>query len=135
METYLVDTDIIIYWLRGKHPQISQKIEEIDSNALRLSAITVAELYFGAHNSSKPQENLQLLEELLAEVQVIPFEVSTAAVFGQVKTQLRQSGYTISDSDIFIAATALAHGMILVTNNEKHFGLVARLMIENWMKI
>lgn len=132
--TYLIDTDIMIYWLTARYPQVQQHIAQLDSCYIFVSAITVAELYFGAHNSAKPLENCQLLDELLVDLQVLKFDATAGRHFGVIKAQLKQSGNIINDSDLFIAATALSQKLILVTNNERHFRRISGLEIENWTR-
>lgn len=131
---YLVDTDIMIYWLTGAYPQVQHKMDTISNDRIFVSAITVAELYFGAYNSSRTRENCVLLDNLIHELRVLPFDEKAGAVFGQIKTTLKQNGQIINDSDLFIAATALSQKLTLVTNNEKHFGRIAGLAVENWTK-
>ena len=53
-------------------------------------------------------------------------------IFGEIKSNLERKGNVIEDMDILIAATALSHNLILVTNNVKHFEKVKDLDIENW---
>ncbi|HEY90033.1 MAG TPA: type II toxin-antitoxin system VapC family toxin [Thermoflexia bacterium] len=55
--THLIDTNIMISWLTARYPQVQQHIAQLDSRYIFVSAITVAELYFGAHNSARPLEN------------------------------------------------------------------------------
>jgi tRNA(fMet)-specific endonuclease VapC len=88
--TYLVDTDIVIYWLTARYPQIQQRIARLDSSRIFISAITVAELYFGAYNSSKPQENCKLLNELLSDMRVVVFDTAAGSCFGQLKAKLKK---------------------------------------------
>jgi tRNA(fMet)-specific endonuclease VapC len=61
-KTYLLDTDIVIYWLKNKYPKINKKIKKIDDERIFISSISVAELYFGAFNSAKKEENKRLME-------------------------------------------------------------------------
>jgi tRNA(fMet)-specific endonuclease VapC len=130
--SYLLDTDIIIYWLKNKFPKINQKIKKIDGDCIFMSSITVAELYFGAQNSKKKEENISLIDELLTETNVIDFDENAGKCFGEIKSNLKKEGKIICDSDLFIAATAVSNDFILVTNNEKHFKRIKRLKVENW---
>lgn len=130
---YLVDTDIVIYWLTNKYPCLQQRIETIGADRIWLSAITIAELYFGAGNSARPFENCGLLDELLVEIQVIPFTERTGLVFGRIKAALKKKGEILNDSDLFIAATAISRNLTLVTNNVRHFQRIAELRIEQWI--
>lgn len=91
-------------------------------------------MFYGAYNSSNPENNLKLINELILEINVINFDPKAGEQFGNIKTELKKSGKIINDSDLFIAATAISNDMKLVTNNEKHFQRIKNLKIENWSK-
>ena len=55
--SYLLDTDIMIYWLNNRYPSIQKKIEQVSDAAIFTSTITIAELYFGAYHSSQVEQN------------------------------------------------------------------------------
>jgi len=129
---FLLDTDIVIYWLKNRYPSIDRKIKQNGSSALRLSSITVAELYFGAYNSVKKEENLRMAENLFEILKIVSFDETCGEHFGKIKALLKSRGQIISDSDIFIAATAVSNNFTLVTNNEKHFRRIENLETENW---
>ncbi len=131
-EIFLVDTDIIIYWLKNKYPSIDRKMRRAGKKSVCISSITVAELYFGAYNSFKKEENLRVTDGLLGKIKIIPFDGKAGKCFGEIKASLKSKGQIISDSDIFIAATAISNAFTLVTNNEAHFGRIENLTIENW---
>ncbi len=84
--SYLIDTDILIYWLNDTHSQITKKIEGVDDTRLFISSITIAELYYGAYNSTKKSENIALVNELIEEMNVYNFEPKSADIFGEIKT-------------------------------------------------
>jgi len=132
-KAYLLDTDIVIYWLKNKYPEINKKIKKIDEECIFISSITVAELYFGAYNSARQEENKQLIDELLEQINVIHFDESAAECFGEIKSLLKSQGKIICDSDLFIAAAAISNDLILVTNNKRHFERIDRLVITNWV--
>ncbi|MCP5053286.1 MAG: type II toxin-antitoxin system VapC family toxin [bacterium] len=138
-ETNLLDTDTIIYWLKNKFPAINQKIESINSDFIFISSINVAELYFGAYNSSKKEENVFVIDELLKDVNLIDFDEKAGKYFGDIKAGLKKQGKLIMDSDLFIAAIAMSNNAMsnnftLISNNEKHFKRIEKLKIENWTK-
>ncbi len=130
---YLLDTDIIIYWLTDRYPQIQQKIEEVGEDQIFVSSITIAELYFGAYNSSRIVENCELIDELILEMSIVTFNEKTGTIFGQIKAGLKKKGEIINDSDLFIAATSISRNLTLVTNNTQHFRRIDRLGLENWI--
>ena len=133
IKAYLLDTDIVIYWLKNKYPEINKKIKKIDEECIFISSITVAELYFGAYNSARQEENKQLIDELLEQINVIHFDESAAECFGETKYLLKSQGKIICDSDLFIAAAAISNDLILVTNNKRHFERIDKLGITNWV--
>ena len=133
-DKFLVDTDITIYWLNNKYPQIDQKIRTVGDDTIFISSITVAELFYGAYNSSNPAKNLKLVNELILDINIINFDPKAGKQFGTMKAELKKIGKIINDSDLFIAATAISNDMILVTNNENHFQRIKNLKIENWSK-
>ena len=128
---YLLDTDIVIYWLTDRFPQIQEQIDRLDRSDIFLSAIGVAELYFGARNSNHLQDNQDLIDELVSWVTVLDFDHAAGALFGRIKAELKQSGRPINDSDLFIAATAISHDLVLVTNNLRHFERIPFLQIHS----
>lgn len=130
---YLLDTDIVIYWLKGDYPRINHKIKTIETEYVSISTITAAELYFGAYNSSQREENISLIDELVPEIQLVAFDEKAGKVFGEIKAELKRGGNIISDSDLFIASVAVSNDMILVSNNERHFSRISELRLENWI--
>jgi tRNA(fMet)-specific endonuclease VapC len=129
---YLIDTDIIIYWLKDKFQSINKKFIEIENHRIFISSITVAELYYGAHNSSKISENCKLISDLISEINVVDFDCEAGEHFGKIKADLKSQGKIINDSDLFIASIAISNDYILVTNNENHFKRIEGLETENW---
>ena len=128
---YLLDTDTLVYWLKGDI-DIDAKALAAGLDQLALSIITKAELYFGAYNSAQISQNLAAIAKLTQTLTILPFDDVVADRFGALKAELKQSGNLILDADIMIAATALTNNLILVTNNQKHFGRIKGLMFTNW---
>lgn len=118
---YLLDTDIIIYWLKGMYPQINRRINELGSEYIAMSTITVAELYFGAYNSSKKEKNIFLVDELISAIRVLSLDVEGGRFFGRTKANLKRAGIILSDSDLLIASIAVSNDLVLVSNNQRHF--------------
>ncbi len=129
---YLLDTNIIIYWLKGNQ-QIENSVLAVGLENVSYSIITKAELYFGAYNSSQVAGNLQNITLISSKLLMLPFDDQAAQQFGQIKATLKQKGQLILDADLMIAAIALAHNFTLVTNNTKHFSRISDLLLENWI--
>ena len=73
------------------------------------------------------------LEVVLSGLDVLPLEQPTDDRYAELRTALEQAGTTIGSNDMFIAAHALALGLILVTANVNEFSRVPGLAVENWL--
>ncbi|MHC4873585.1 MAG: PIN domain-containing protein [Planctomycetota bacterium] len=129
--SYLIDTDIIIYSLKGIEA-VNKKFSTYEREPKSLSVITYGELIFGAHKSAKPVKNLAVVHRLKEIFPVIDITTAIMDTFGNLKALLVKEGSVISDMDLLIASTAITHNLTLVTNNSKHFSRIANLDIENW---
>ncbi|MEQ8685289.1 MAG: type II toxin-antitoxin system VapC family toxin [Imperialibacter sp.] len=128
---YLLDTNICIYFFRGKHNLVDQ-IESIGIANCAISEITLAELVFGAENSLNPQKNHSLIEKLASQISILPI-FNCISFYGKEKARLRKAGTMISDFDLLIGATAVANELIMVTQNEREFERIKGINIENWI--
>jgi tRNA(fMet)-specific endonuclease VapC len=130
---FLLDTDTVIYSLKGQEAVI-RNLEDHRHDTLKISAITLMELYYGAYKSEKATGNLARVRRIENAFDVIAVDYSISETFGMVKAALETQGIPLDDFDLVIAACALANNMTLVTNNEKHFGRVDGLKLENWSR-
>ena len=126
----LLDTNVVVAFLNGDKSVLRKIQAEIGKVAL--STLVVAELDYGAKVSQRAKENLEKLYQFLNIVQIVPFDVECAKVFGTVKSKLRSVGKPTREVDAPIAATAMAHEAILVTSNKKHFENIEGLRVEVW---
>jgi len=130
---YLLDTDTIIYILKG-NASVQKNLLFHINDPIKTSVITLMELYYGAYKSQKVTGNLAKIKTLEQSVEIITLGVASAEVFGMLKSQLEKTGLRLDDFDLIIAACALAHNLTLVTNNEKHFQRIEGLKLANWIK-
>ena len=130
---YLLDTDILIYSLKG-HEAVQQNLRNHLNDPLQISSVTLMELYYGAYKSQKMESNLAKVRKIENSLEIIPVSRETADIFGMLKAKLEATGMPLDDFDLILAATALSHNLILVTNNERHFKRIDGLKIENWSK-
>lgn len=129
MASYLIDTDWIIQVLRGD-AFASATLENLAKQGLAISVITYAELFQGAWYARDPDVSLRSLREMLAGFDVIPFSEAEAERFAITRGQLtRNQRQQVGDMDLLIAATALHHGMTLVTFNRRDYVLVPDLTL------
>jgi tRNA(fMet)-specific endonuclease VapC len=129
---YLLDTDTCVYWSRGHVPLLHQ-VAQAHPASLAILAVTLAELRYGAASSARVAANQAALDVFAKSLPVLSVDEAVAARFGDVKAALRRQGTLIEDCDLFIAATALAYTLTLVTNNVDHFGRITGLEIDNWV--
>lgn len=128
---YLIDTDIIIYSLKGEQ-KVTNSFEERLNDPKSISVITYGELVYGAKKSQQEQKNMARVRRIAEIFPIIDISPAIIETFGDLKATLEKTGNIVADMDLIIASTALTHKMILVTNNEKHFQKIPELQIENW---
>ena len=130
---YLLDTDIIIYSLKGNQ-NVTRNLKKHYYDPIKISAITLMELYYGAYKSQKIESNLAKVKKIENSLEIIPVSQELVEIFGLLKSNLEKKGKSIDDFDLILASTALSQNMVLVTNNEKHFKRIKGLELENWSK-
>ena len=128
---FLLDTDTIIYSLKG-NDCVVRNLEGHQHDPLKISVISLMELYYGAYKSQRTNANLAKVRRIEKAFHTIPVDFFISETFGMIKSHLESQGTPLDDFDLIIAATALAHNLILVTNNEKHFQRIDGLKLENW---
>ncbi len=128
---YLLDTDTIIYSLKGDKAVNKNLLLHIE-DPMKISIITLMELYYGAHKSERVTGNLAKVKRLENEFEVIPAGGESADIFGMLKAILEKSGSRLDDFDLIIASCAMAHNLTLVTNNTQHFTRIDGLKLTNW---
>jgi tRNA(fMet)-specific endonuclease VapC len=129
---YLLDTNACVRILNGTSPPLVERLRFIPRTQVRLSSIVKAELLYGARKSGRIAENLRLLERLFETIASLPFDDRCAEEYGVLREELERAGTLIGPNDLLIAASARAHGAILVTNNVREFSRVSDLRIDDW---
>ncbi|WP_456407941.1 type II toxin-antitoxin system tRNA(fMet)-specific endonuclease VapC [Thiolapillus sp.] len=128
----MLDTNIVIYTIKNHPPKIRAAFNR-HADQMCISSITWGELVYGAEHSSRPEENLAVIESMAARLDILPFTKHDADHFGQIRAELRHSGNPIGPYDMMIAGHARARALVLVTNNMQEFQRVAGLRLSNWM--
>ena len=131
---YLLDTNIIIYSLKGNQT-VQENLQMRRNDSLCVSVISLMELYYGAYKSQRVESNLAKVKTIEKTLKVIQAGEEIVELFGMLKAQLEAKGQSIDDFDLVIASTALAHNLILVTNNIRHFQKIEGLKLENWSQL
>jgi len=129
---YLLDTNACIRIMKGISPRLAERLRFVPRTQVRLSSVVKAELIYGARKSGRIADNLRVLEEFFGTVASLPFDDRCAEEYGLIRAELERAGTPIGPNDVLIAATARAHGAVLVTHNVREFSRVAGLRIEDW---
>jgi tRNA(fMet)-specific endonuclease VapC len=130
---YLLDTDIIIYSLKA-HKMVRRNLQRHLHDPIKISAATLMELYYGAYKSKQVANNLAKIKTIESALEIIPVNREMVEIFGVLKSDLEKVGKPLDDFDLILAATAMSHNLTLITNNEKHFGRIHGLKMENWSR-
>ena len=123
--SFLLDTSAAIGLLNRRGDMLASLS---DAERLFLPLIAVGELEVGARGSGKPQKNLDALERLLKEVSLILPDRATAATYGEIESKLRRKGRPIPTNDIWIAASAMQHGLEVLTA-DAHYARVPQIVV------
>lgn len=129
----LLDTDSCIYALK-RNANVLDRLLSRNRADVAVSVITEAELRTGAAKSASPVKTSHLLENFLRALAIVDFTSSDATTYAQLRAKLERAGTPIGPLDTLIAAQAVSRKLVLVTNNEREFGRVPGLRLENWSR-
>jgi tRNA(fMet)-specific endonuclease VapC len=120
---YLLDSNILIALGLDANEAVVARAAACDADEMVTSAIAFAEVVHGSERGkSPPLDRLAIMAE---EIPVLPFDEAAARAYAMI-------AFERASYDRLIAAHALAVGLIIVTDNEKHFADVPGLVVENW---
>ena len=125
---FLLDTNILIALFDGE-TSIQEHLKQAEE--VFVPTIVLGELYFGARHSTQVRENLARIDELALSTSVLVCDIDTAKEYGATKDELREKGRPIPENDIWIAAIAKQHELILITR-DAHFNEIEDLSVEIW---
>lgn len=133
MSRYLLDTNIVIYTIKRRPPEVAKHFAALEAGALCLSSISLAELLFGAAKSQFRTKSLAAIGAIAETLEVLPFDDAAARAYGPLRAELERQGRPIGALDTLIAAHALALDATLVTHNTAEFQRVPGLRLEDWV--
>lgn len=132
MKRALIDTDILSYYFKGNSKVIGNFKSYLGIfDSIEICIITYYEITSGLL-AKKALRQLQVFEQFADENRIIPLTEKSSKISAELYAALREKGNPIDDIDLLIAGVAIENEMLLVTNNEKHFGRIPNLIIENW---
>ena len=129
---YLFDTDAISEVLKRRpRPAYLAWLSTVPREEQYASAVTLGELYRWAFRSPHRERHMQNIDDrVLTAVSLLPYDAAVARAYGELHAELAAANALLADADLQIAATALHHGLTLVTGNVRHFARVRGLQIE-----
>ena len=130
---YLLDTNICIYAINGRHPQLTKKLLSISPEEIAVSSVTVGELEYGAAKSNWGERTRETIRSFLANFPVVSFEEEDALLFGKNRAILEKAGMTIGILDLMIGSQGVRNDLIVVTHNTREFERIPGIRIEDWV--
>jgi tRNA(fMet)-specific endonuclease VapC len=129
---YLLDTNTCIHAIK-RDPRVVDRLRQHSPDDFGISAITVAELWFGAAKSSRPQQTRSSVDAFLRPFEILPFGRESAGQYAEIRLDLERAGRPVGERDLLIAATAKFRRLAVVTHNVREFARVAGLEVEDWL--
>lgn len=129
--SFLLDTDTCSAYLKGNR-QVWTRCQQ-HSGRLFVSAVTAAELFTWAMRKKAPARRLPAVLDLFDDVPILDVTVDIARKFGELRAVLLDAGRPVPEMDLLIAASAMTHGLTLVTHNVRDFAIVTGLDIQDWL--
>jgi tRNA(fMet)-specific endonuclease VapC len=130
---YLLDTNILSDLIRNPRGRAARRVAKVGETSICTSIIVAAELRYGCAKSGSSRLR-KAVEDLLGEIDVLPFEAPADAACGAIRTALEAAGTPIGGNDLLIAAHAKALGATVVTANTQEFRRVRDVKVENWLR-
>ena len=129
---FMLDTDICIYVMNERDEALTATFAE-HAREVCISAVTHAELCFGAEHSGYVERNRNQLDDFLRDLDIRSFGVEAGQHYGRIRELLTRRGTPIGANDLLVAAHARSMGATLVTNNSREFGRVPGLETVSWV--
>lgn len=128
----MLDTNIVSDLIRNPRGRAAKRVAKVGENNVCTSIIAAAELRYGCAKSGS-KRLLKAIEDLLGEINVLPFDIPADAEYGGIHSELEAVGKPIGGNDLLIAAHARATGATIVTANAGEFKRMRGLNVENWL--
>ena len=129
---YLLDTNIISYWMRGDQ-RVIDRIKKHSPSDLSLSSVTLAEILYGIEKSPVKKEERRLkIDQISSVLDLHSLDESSAEEYAVIRSQLEKRGLVISERDTQIASIAMANKLTVVTHKAREFSRIDRLKVEDW---
>lgn len=132
-ERYLLDTNIWSALIRRSNEGLVKRFEVLERGRIALSPIVLGELQLGYYKGDRTPKRLAVIDTIRTHAELLVINSRVSDTYAQLRAQLEQAGTPIGPNDTWIAAEALHHKLVLVTNNTREFERVPGLKLENWV--
>ena len=129
---YLLDTDVFSLMVKGLDEAVTARMQTLAKDEAVLSVITTGEFFYGIANSPISALRERRAQRLIDFFGVMPLGADVGTAYGEIRADLRAKGTPIGPNDLWLAAQAKAHGLIMVTRNTREFKRVKGLKVEDW---
>jgi predicted nucleic acid-binding protein len=127
----LIDSSVIIA-LERRGQRLSALAAVTRAEPVALASITASELLVGIFRADTPERRVRreaFVEAILERTPILPFDLRVARTHTQLWSELLAAEQMIGVHDLLIAATALAHGYAVLTENLRDFRRVPGLVV------
>ncbi|GHT85699.1 nucleic acid-binding protein [Spirochaetia bacterium] len=131
---YFLDTNICIYYLKGKYKSVEDHFKFIPRHEMKIPIIAKAELWYGIEKSQLKEKNRIVYNKFIESLEIINLDDESLKQYVRIRLELEKNANIIGSNDLFIASIVLAHDGILVTHNTDEFKRVSGLKIEDWVE-
>jgi len=128
----MLDTNIVSDLIRNPQGKAAKRIAKVGEDNICISIIVAAELRYGCAKSGS-KRLLKAVEDLLGEIDILPFDTPADVEYAGIRTELEAAGKPIGGNDLLIAAHAVTAGSTIVTANTDEFKRIKGLKVENWL--
>lgn len=129
---YLLDSDVFSLMVSGRDESINQRMETLGKGEAVLSVVTTGEFFYGVAHQPISTIKEKRAQRLIDFYGVLPITEDVSIAYGEIRADLRAKGTPIGPNDLWLAAQAMAHGLMMVTRNGREFKRVAGLRVEGW---
>lgn len=133
-DRYLLDTNIWSALIRRSHAGLIKRFEVLERGRVALSPIVLGELQVGYYKGDRTPKRLAVIEAIRTSSELLTINSRVADTYAHLRAQLEQAGTPTGPNDTWIAAEALHHQLVLVTDKVREFSRVPGLQVENWLE-
>ena len=130
---YLIDTNIWSALIRRSNAPLVKRFDAMQQTQIVLSPIVFGELLVGYYKGDRSPKRQLVIDHIRASSDMLTLNSQVSDLYAQLRAQLEQAGTPIGPNDCWIAAEALHHKLVLVTDNVREFERVPKLKVENWL--